>query len=1558
MAGASERGDAAVRPGCGPTAGAEGAGGAGGATRPASAREAAARAGGLERAGRPEAAAALLQDALTRLGPQACLCEPLAALLSGLGRHAELADLARRTAHACADPRDEARWRFRLGEALEADGQAEAAAVAFHEVLAARPHDPRALAALQRLHRRRGDATALARVLELELARVTGSAEIPLRLELAELLAGPLRRDAEALTHLRRLLELEPENGAVLERALALCERMDAPEEQLTVLERALSAPREAASRARLLAREAALLAGPLGRPEQAARRWREARQIDPALPGALAGLRIALERAGDWKDALACLHEEAQRAGPEARLALLRRGAELAAAELGPDASLVWLERMRALAPRDPEVWDALAALHREAGRDEALAATLETRLALEADPDAQRGLLRELAGVLLDRLGAPARAWPVLQRALALAPEDGALRSAAERCRKRLAPAVRVPADPAHCGAGRVHGAPDLLPVAEEGLGREDAARPTPEQAERELASLDPASPVLAERRRALHALLGECRAGTPDAIPHLRALSDDPGTAERERARAEVSLRALLRRHGAAEERAERLVRWLGRRLEDGEAWLELGELRLHALEDAAEAASAFREALARGADAARALAGLRESADRLGDAAEVARTLERELALLPAERGAERNRLLRRLGQVTWRELGATTRATRAFAAALEADPGDRVSLHALQELLLAMEDWRGALDLFESEIELLGSAAPAARRTLWLRAARLAWERAEDPARALRALDAAHAIAPLSQRQRVLRVELLDRLGERSRFVEAVSELIDAAGAREAPRLALRLARALLAEGRTEEARRRVKLAIAADARSDEGWALLAEVELARGARAEAAACLLRASEASPPALGVSRLLQGAALAEGVDAGYADSLLARAVAMDPGSVPARTARARSTRALGRAEEAEREAAVALELALAEGSGDRDGLCALGLELAGEALDGGRPAAAARLLAALRVLAPDAPEVLRTEARARHAVGDLEGAARAVEALRRADSQELGGGEERIRGEGLEARGALPEAAAAFRAALARDPECDGAWEGLVRVHERSGDGAAAAACLERWAAASPPWEAAPRWVRAAELRLAGGSAQADTERCLRAALALEPTRGLTWLALVRLRADAGDDAGAERLARAGLGGAALPALIAARLHELRAHALEQQGRMRDACLALAAAVEADPDAAEAALGCARILRGAAAWRAAAEVLERHLAHAVAAPASLRAEAWLELGRLRAGPLQALEAAAAALREAVRLRPALREAREELADLLLALPGLEGEALTRQRALLEADPTRHASLLGLCALAERCGASALAHEGHAIVSALDRVLRPGPEPPRLRLRVAQGPTASLEPALWERARQLALTLADEISDALGASRVLEPPPVEGALQRFRMQALLAEAALAGPALVPLGDTEAGAVLAVCAALACDRELVNGPGHLVNQLSGALGMRARHRARALLGDTSPEEIAAIDYPAWRSALRARAGVAALDATGGALLAGLEALVLEAREPGARGTAGSGPEAVARTPAARELLRRVVARWAERIRRAQETGGRDPAERAWRRS
>ena len=1215
------------------------------------------------------------------------------------------------------------------------------------------------------------------RALDGELALRAGGEEIPLRLELAQILEEKLQRGADALVHLRRVLDLEPGDSETLTHALTLAMTLGATAEQVDLLEIALRLATRPAERARLLARQAALLAGPLASPAQAIPRWREALELDASVVGAQEGLHTALEQLEDWPALLDCLHQESCGKGPDARRSLLERAACVAAEHFGADAALPWLERLLVEAPGDASVVARIADLQRAARRVRALQAAMP---------------------------GTRERAPEVGAQPLPVPPYGGT-----------PARSVRVP----------------TLAAAPAAADPEAAVR----EAEQELASLDPDAPVFAERRRALERELAHLCADSlrdPErALPHLRALveakprAQDIPALEAERAWAEQRLLAYLRAEGSHLELAERLAARLDRSPDDTAGWLELATLRERELFAPAAAAQAYREVLARGGPATQALQGLRRASEALGDFSEVARTLEAELAEQTSP--GERATLLRTLGEVAWRRLGATTRASRAFAAALEADPRDLVSLRALQQLLACMEDWRGELDLIESEAELLPSEARGERRRLWLRAASIAAERVKDLERAVRALDAANALAPLDRAARTRLAEWLRRSGARERYVEVATALCDDPDVESDASAELQLASVLHELGRLEPARVRVKRALCKAPRLTGAWDLLAEIRLAQGARDEAAESLVRAAGSTAASPAVARLLRAAALVEDGDPEYAHALREHACLRDAGSATAHAARASSALALFEQDEASQKDA--------------------------------------------RLLLIDA--------------------------------------------EGLEHENALDEAAERFAEVARLDPSLEAAWAGLARVQERAGRPLEAVCALDAWAQTAAPADRLACQLRAAEILLAHGR-EGSAEPRLRELLRSAPgcARGVQLLATQLL-----EEARPEE-ALAVLGDAAAPAdAPEARAAHARlcARALEDLGRGDDACAAHARVLEADPDAVDAARARAAWLRAQGAWRDAASGLEAFLEHAVRAPASALAEVWLELAQLRAAPLGDAEGARRACGEAVRLSPGLPAALEMLADLLLEDPAQRDEAVARHRQLLEVTPDRVASVRALTTLAAALGRGRVAEDGHALLQSLGSGACEAPSSRRLRLRVAKAP--SLENPVWECARRLACAAASEISRALGASLALAPPEPAGAVEAFRLAAVLAEAELAGPALVPLPDDKVGAVLFTAAALAAERDVVSGDGRLVNALAEQLGRGARRRLREILCDTAPEEIAEIDCHAWRGALRALAHAVALDASDGDLPVALQAL---ADEDGAEGSA-----------AVTELLRRVMA-------------------------
>jgi hypothetical protein len=1389
------------------------------------------------------------------------------------------------------------------------------------------------------------------------------------------------------------VLEIAPGHAEALARACSLAERLGDAEAQSALLGEAAARAAGSRERAAWLVRRARVLAGPLARADEALACFDEALRHDPRSDDALAGLRAALAARGDWRGVLGTVERALARLAPEARderVALLREGAALAAERLDAGAVLPWLERLRHALPDDAEVLDRLGALHREAGRHAALREVLDARLGLARSSAERAALQLERARLFRGPLAAPESALAALEDARAAVPDDptvlealDALYEAQERRAEQLAivearlrsaePAQRLRlhtkaaalarslgdaagaarqleaalALPGLNAVARVETLRELAGVWRE-LGRADRAVAT---GEAELAALDPDAPVFAERRRALRFELARTCAeelGRVDAaIAQLRLLLDREQESGERLEQAELLLLALLRRADDGVELERRLAARLARRADPGDAdgWLELARLRRERLQRPAAAASAYREALAREPERLEPLRGLRACAELLGDFEEVARTLENELLLRPNAPVAERSALLRRLGGVAWHELDQTARARTTFAAALETDPNDLVALRSLETLAEGMEDWRGACELLEREVRVLGEREPERRRAAWLRAAEVAHERLRDFARAIPAFAAADGLAELAPAQLHAWALCVEQAGPREEFARLFGRWLDMPGASAGASERIRLADALADLGRPADALERAEQAAALEPRLGDAWDRVAALHEALGRPAEAAEALVRSAQCTGGREAAVRRLGAAELVEAEQPERAADWLGQAVTDDPALAQAHARLALVSARLGRLSVAER----AAERALALGAADAEALpgplrldTALAGARAARAQDH-REAAAAAFAAAL-ALEPDHPEALAGLGELRLALGDAAGAR---QALVRRLAQPSSDADRAVLlswlGEAEEELGDVEGALRRFREALALDADREPAHAGLARLLVREGRNEEAIGALTAWAQLAPDGETrAARLLQAAELELARPGRAAAAEPLLRDALAAWPQAPSASGTLAELLWTQGRGADVIALAPSALANApsalerARVALVAARAHEQRGDASEAAEHYRVACTE-------NPRASEAALSAARLLRGLGEWRPAADVLTAFLAAAPDDAGALTAAVHHQLGRLLAGPLESVDAGLAAYRAALAADPELTEAREALADLLVHRPALWEEAIARHRELLAVNPVRVASLRGLLRISRARGNEVAVACGLSLLRALGLATSDERQEAAARLPIPLDKRPRFRDPVWETARALAQEAADEIGQALGVGTAApgDPRGLADAVARFRAESTAAEAALTAPALVPLSVEELAETLTLVAQLTAEVEAVSGDGRIVNALAEALGRRARKRLRRVLGETPAEAIAAIDFAAWRAELRGLASFAAVAGGSADLRTAFMAWVAPDDPEGARLLAAEADicPRVAVIPEAKALLARLIEAWVPHV-------------------
>jgi tetratricopeptide (TPR) repeat protein len=292
------------------------------------------------------------------------------------------------------------------------------------------------------------DVEALQRLAAMceEVGRV--SEALALRLRELELVEDLERRLELRLAHSRLTGALEEQGG----RVASLRQNLeDAPghEPSIDELSRVLEERGKHAELADILAGQAQKLES-TARHDRAARLWFRVADIaeralhDPARAVAAHVRTVLMAPSNESLDALARLHldrgEPAEAArwlerrlettAPVERVAVLLK---LAHARIRAEQREAAVEALRTAfdeAPKNAEVRKLLFNLYR-AGKDwEALADTLTRATMAVADDATVLAYAREAADIYRERLGAPQRAVPVLEKAVALAPDERELR------------------------------------------------------------------------------------------------------------------------------------------------------------------------------------------------------------------------------------------------------------------------------------------------------------------------------------------------------------------------------------------------------------------------------------------------------------------------------------------------------------------------------------------------------------------------------------------------------------------------------------------------------------------------------------------------------------------------------------------------------------------------------------------------------------------------------------------------------------------------------------------------------------------------------------------------------------------------------------------------------------------------------------------------------------------------------------------------------------------------------------------------------------------------
>jgi predicted O-linked N-acetylglucosamine transferase (SPINDLY family) len=609
---------------------------------------------------------------------------------------------------------------------------------AYERVLAARPDDARAAAALIPLYEKDEKWPRLPALYEIALRRAVADSDEKEQL----VLLGKLGQAAEklqdrggAFAYARRAYELAPEAPGALQRLEEAARSSGAFTELASTLAAATSR-KEGPQQREVRARLASTYAQELGDVDAAVATYKDLIEADERDVTAMAALDRLL-RAHDRRDDLRWLFGlRVARANTKHKLELLGEWALLEEEVFAaPDRAAVVFKKMLELVPNHGAALRALARLLRELGDS---GGAVE---ALERDRDQRHGIERgarelEIARLYIGQLGRPADALAAVERALVCFADD-------EAAVDPRGP-VGVLEDLLNAGETRATAARLL-----EGIYDRSGTR------DRQAAVLEVMIATAAARGDRLR-LFGK--------LADVKRSMDDVSGAFDVVARAAFEYPTELALWDKLAELAQATGRWsdLGAALSEalpptGPTDLP-GELEVKLSE---RAATLYLDQLGDGDRAQPYLA--RILARHPGDSA----AFEKSKAILTAKErwsdveglyertmdaATDRARKVELLGElaiVAEEITGDTRKATRSYERILEIDPGQEAAGRALEGLYTRGEDWPNLAKLLTDRLERMareGAATASVRDALKRQLAHLCFERVGDPDRGLDLLE--------------------------------------------------------------------------------------------------------------------------------------------------------------------------------------------------------------------------------------------------------------------------------------------------------------------------------------------------------------------------------------------------------------------------------------------------------------------------------------------------------------------------------------------------------------------------------------------------------------------------------------------------------------------------------------------------------------------------------------------------------------------------------------------------------------------------------------------
>jgi tetratricopeptide (TPR) repeat protein len=325
-------------------------------------------------------------------------------------------------------------WMNRLGNFNRAT-------VPLEKILELEPHNVEVLQSLKGIYQQRRMWEQLYAVMKHEGELLTEKEKPAHWAELARLAWEKLGKFPDAIDFYWKILEGDPGNREVLGNLEKLCERGKDWEGLVRVLEMESGQAQSTDDKAALLQKWGTIVTEKLGKPELAAKAWKQLLQTKPGHAKALGALRDLYLGASDW-ERLTDLYAESgswealgeiftvvadQRDGKEEKISLLFRAADIFEKKVeNPTKAYRCYEKIIAIDPENRKAAELVLPIYEKEGNFRRQV-DIQLGLLATASGDAEKlAIMKQLVFLYGEKLGNPKDAFARAVEAHALAPDD----------------------------------------------------------------------------------------------------------------------------------------------------------------------------------------------------------------------------------------------------------------------------------------------------------------------------------------------------------------------------------------------------------------------------------------------------------------------------------------------------------------------------------------------------------------------------------------------------------------------------------------------------------------------------------------------------------------------------------------------------------------------------------------------------------------------------------------------------------------------------------------------------------------------------------------------------------------------------------------------------------------------------------------------------------------------------------------------------------------------------------------------------------------------------